>query len=42
MKDGGGAMNEGQLEHLARHFDEEIMFAAAFAVERGLGEEAHR
>jgi hypothetical protein len=30
MKDGGGAMNEGQLEHLARHFDEEIIAATKY------------
>jgi aspartyl-tRNA(Asn)/glutamyl-tRNA(Gln) amidotransferase subunit A len=30
----------GQL--LARHFDEPAMFAAAYALERALGEEAHR
>ena len=29
-------------QFIARHFDEQTMFAAAFALERALGEEAHR
>jgi aspartyl-tRNA(Asn)/glutamyl-tRNA(Gln) amidotransferase subunit A len=29
-------------QFMAPHFGEEIMFAAAFALERTLGEEAHR
>jgi aspartyl-tRNA(Asn)/glutamyl-tRNA(Gln) amidotransferase subunit A len=36
----GGLPVGGQL--LAPHFDEARMFAAAYALERALGEEAHR